>query len=193
MHTYHGILNVCLFTVAGFGVCSGAVSEVLAAPLGARISDSDVADVRGAIDALLGDDGTCSLAVLLVALCERCRPSTVVGGLIVQVARHVEAALCKKAVGAKEMGPTPWWDKDSSLCFTDAVLSTSYRERASRLKAYSTAALTALRSPAFLTVVADDSRVGRRAIKLVAAVLPSNHAWWLAPQVVCFCFYKLRL
>ena len=122
---------------------------------------------------------SCRISTLLVALHdERCEGACL-GGLLEQVALHVEAALSNCMGGAQQ----PWWDSKSSLDFSCNDIVLGHKDRSSKLVHYSSRATKAVSASDVVTVVLDDSRVGRRAVKLVAAILPDNMGFWLAPQV----------
>lgn len=123
----------------------------------------------------------CSLAAFLVAVAEGAGDASLFLGLMVQVAFHVEGGLCGKQADAS--AKKKWWESPCALDFRVDGLALSYQARQSFLRAYAAECQPFLRDVCRLSVVLDDSRVGRKSIKLLAAVLPRSVAFWLAPQV----------
>ena len=95
---------------------------------------------------------------------------------------HIEAWFVKPKQGVPTI--QPWWSSQCCLDFLPDDMIADSRERESVLHEYNSETALALCSPLqHLTVVTNDSNVGRKVMKLSAVALPTNWAVWLAPQV----------
>ena len=83
-------------------------------------------------------------------------------------------------VSIDKLSTEEWWEASSLV---DIGLATTRHDRGQHLWAYCSATEAKLQDVRTLAVAVDDSRVGRKAWKLVAAMLPEeNYAMWLPPQ-----------
>jgi hypothetical protein len=128
------------------------------------------------------DGDKCSLAALLLALQRRHGRSLAFPQLVAQLAGIIDTSLCCLARGDQD--GRPWWSKAVKLNALFDIDSLDSRQRSSHLWKYAQETGQALVGENFLSIVVDDSRCGRKAAKIIAAVLPQNVAFWLAPQVL---------
>jgi hypothetical protein len=130
----------------------------------------------------LQEQGTCSLLELLLAApCMEQPGGSEYGWLpqfLWQIGSLLEPALLGRPID--QLSIDQWW-ADSSL--VNIGLATTRHDRGQHLWAYCDATRAKLQDVKILAIAVDDSRVGRKAWKLVAAMLPvENYAMWLPPQ-----------
>ncbi|CAK0863355.1 unnamed protein product [Prorocentrum cordatum] len=97
--------------------------------------------------------------------------------LVVGLSANLEHVFCKDDAG----GTTHWW---GSSLVEFSLGDIGWRQKRSMLYEYWTAGLRHMQTGStIMSVCVDKSRVGRKDVTLSAAVLPSNRAHWLPPQV----------
>ena len=129
------------------------------------------------------DSGGLGVAELRVALHDANDGNVLFAQLVHQVGGAVELALTHRTA-PKELCDEGWLSGQCRLDYGVSSMLCTQRDRATYLVQYSQATEAKLGRPSVLTLILDDSRVGRRAVKLLACLLPCNWAAWLPVQVL---------